>query len=256
MIRKLGSGSYSTVWLVSSKRYDRNQLLYSKLSDMFHSVPAYVALKVMAAKASIATTEVAVSEHPSTECNDHPNSGHVTRFLDHLKHEGPNDIHQCLVFEVMGLTAASFVEDLPENKPIAPGKPPRYPRWMAKTLLLHTLRGIALVHKNGIVHGDLQPGNLLFSVKDFQMLQPQQLEQQTAGTARPLKRVDRKVHLWTQKYLYRAPSLYEHVQLGQDLCVKLSDFGAGKSSLFRSDMVLKISGSPYMPASIFCHKPA
>ncbi|KAJ8105415.1 hypothetical protein OPT61_g10192 [Boeremia exigua] len=209
VIRKLGAGSYSTVWLVVSE-----------------SVPKYVAIKVMDAASSVATSELAISGHLSTVAKENPDSRHVTELLDHFKHKGPNGIHQCLVFEVMGSTATSLVEELPENKPMKPDVPQRYPKWMAKTLLLHTLRGLAYVHQRGIVHADVQPGNLLFSAKDIMTLEPQQLEQHTDRTVRPLHRIDGKIDHWAPRNLYEAPPLYEHVELGHDLCVKLSDFGA------------------------------
>jgi serine/threonine protein kinase len=66
----------------------------------------------------------------------------------------------------MGPSSASMVRELscnqtPERKYESPKK---YALPMVKRLLRHTLLGLEFLHENGIVHGDLNPGNLLFSV--------------------------------------------------------------------------------------------
>lgn len=38
---------------------------------------------------------------------------------------------------------------------------------MVKRILHHTLLGIEFLHANGVAHGDLQQGNLLFPVNDL-----------------------------------------------------------------------------------------
>lgn len=53
----------------------------------------------------------------------------------------------------------------------------RYPFWMAKSVIRQMLLGIDFLHKSGIVHGDLQPGNILFSVKDLSTLSEKELAQ-------------------------------------------------------------------------------
>ncbi|EKG15550.1 hypothetical protein MPH_07216, partial [Macrophomina phaseolina MS6] len=210
VIRKLGDGSYSTVWLAADLRKSH-----------------YVALKIMVAKASTSDTELAILAHLSQLAREDPKSQHVTTLLETFTHQGPNGIHRCLVFEPMGPTAASLVEELPENQPIMYGKPVRYPYWMARKILLHTLRGLAFLHQNGVVHGDVQPGNLLFAIDDISSVSEDQLKQDETSTAVPLQRVDGKVDKWAPKALYLKQSLHERVRLApEDLCVKLSDLGA------------------------------
>jgi serine/threonine protein kinase len=154
-------------------------------------------------------------------------SQHITSLLDAFQHEGPNGKHQCLVFEVMGETAASFVDELPENKPKMYGKVERYPKWIAQMILLHALRGLACLHRNGIVHGDIQPGNMLFSIQDVDEIKEDELMQDEAATAIPLPRLDGKMDRWAPKNLYLKQSLHDHVKLTPDLMVKLSDLGSG-----------------------------
>jgi non-specific serine/threonine protein kinase len=67
----------------------------------------------MIAKATSSKTELSILEKLSTVAAQDPDSQHVTVLLDEFLHEGPNGKHRCLVFEAMGATAASLVEELP-----------------------------------------------------------------------------------------------------------------------------------------------
>jgi serine/threonine protein kinase len=204
-------------------------IIHSALnSDLRHnSTPRYVALKIMIAKAASSATELFILEKISSVTSKDADSQHVTILLDAFQHEGPNGKHQCLVFEAMGATAASFVEELPENKPKMYGKVERYPKWVAHRILLHALRGLACLHRNGIVHGDIQPGNMLFSVQEIDRIKEDELVQDEAATAIPLQRLDGKMDRWAPKNLYLKQSLHDHVKLTPDLSVKLSDLGSG-----------------------------
>ena len=95
--------------------------------------------------------------------NGTPHGGkkHIMPLLDYFIEKGPNGEHGCLVFDVMGPNAASMVEYLPENLANNTGRSRRYPLWMAKSILRQVLLGIDFLHESGIVHGDLQAGNIL-----------------------------------------------------------------------------------------------
>jgi serine/threonine protein kinase len=182
----------------------------------------------MAAKASTENTEQLILAHLSKLAPKDPKAQHVAVLLDTFQHQGPNGVHLCLVFEPMGTTAASLVEELPENKPKKYGKPQRYPKWMAKKILLHALRGIAFLHQNGVVHGDVQPGNLLFSIQSIEDAKEDELKQDEASASIPLQRRDKKVDRWAPTNLHLKQPLYDRVRIGPDLCVKLSDLGSGE----------------------------
>jgi non-specific serine/threonine protein kinase len=94
--------------------------------------------------------------------------------------------------------------------------------------MLHALRGLDFLHRNGVVHSEFHPGNLLFSMEDISSVSEDKLRQDEASTAIPLHRVDGKTDRWAPTNLYLRQSLHEHVQLGPELCVKLSDLGGGK----------------------------
>jgi non-specific serine/threonine protein kinase len=182
----------------------------------------------MITKAASSATELSILEKLSSLASVDPKSQHVTVLLDEFQHEGPNGKHQCLVFEVMGATAASLVEELPKNKPKMYGKVSRYPKWVAKRILLHSLRGLAFLHRSGVVHGDMQPGNLLFSVQDIHTVEEDELKQDEQTTTILLRRLDRKIDKWAPKNLYLQQSLQDRVKLTPELLVKLSDLGSGE----------------------------
>lgn len=179
----------------------------------------------MIAKTASSVTELSILEKLTSVASKDPGSQHITTLLDTFQHGGPNGKHQCLVVEAMGATTASLVEELQKNKPKMYGKV--YPKWLAKKILLHTLRGLAFLHRNGIVHGDVQPGNLLFSVQSIDDVQEDELVQDKSATAIPLQRLDGKTDRWAPKVLYLKQPLHDRITLTPDLLVKLSDFGSG-----------------------------
>jgi serine/threonine protein kinase len=181
----------------------------------------------MVAKAVSSATELSILEKISSVASKDPDAQHITILLDEFQHEGPNGKHQCLVFEAMGASVASLVEELPENKPKVYGKVERYPKWMAKKILLHALRGLAFLHRNGVVHGDIQPGNILFSIQGIDNIKEDELVQDESTTAIPVKRLDGKMDRWAPKTLYLKQSLHDRIELTEELRVKLSDLGSG-----------------------------
>jgi serine/threonine protein kinase len=181
----------------------------------------------MVAKAVSSATELSILEKISSVASKDPDAQHITILLDEFQHEGPNGKHQCLVFEAMGASVASLVEELPENKPKMYGKVERYPKWMAKKILLHALRGLAFLHRNGVVHGDIQPGNILFSIQGIDNIKEDELVQDESTTAIPVKRLDGKMDRWAPKTLYLQQSLHDRIELNAELLVKLSDLGSG-----------------------------
>ncbi|OMP85157.1 SRSF protein kinase 2 [Diplodia seriata] len=239
VIRKLGEGAYSIVWLAVDTK-----------------TPRYVALKIMVAKASTTITELSILDHLSQRAPSDPNSQHVTTLLDTFTHTGPNGTHRCMVFEPMGITAASLVEELPENKPKTFGVRQRYPYWMAKKILRHALLSLAFLHSNGVVHGDVQPGNMLFAIDDLSSVAEDELKQDEASTSVQLRRVDGKEDRWAPKTLYIPQPLHDRVQLvPEHLHVKLSDLGACEP-LFSSPLPApsRTPTTPILTASSLLHR--
>ncbi|TGJ78138.1 hypothetical protein E0Z10_g10627 [Xylaria hypoxylon] len=159
VIRKLGEGSYSTVWLARDLRNNK-----------------YVAIKIAMSEISEPTNETVILRL----LNQAPGgSKHITQLLDEFNHHGPNGIHKCLVFEPMGPTVNTMVEELPpfKGKGRLPSLKIRYPYWMAKGILKQSLQALVFLHENGIAHGDFQPGNMLFTLRNINSKPEDELRQ-------------------------------------------------------------------------------
>ncbi|KAJ0158661.1 SRSF protein kinase 2 [Colletotrichum tanaceti] len=214
VIRKLGEGSYSTVWLARDLRNHR-----------------YVALKILVSKMSDSTTELRILRHiAETARSEAPQ--HVIQLLDDFQLSGPNGTHRVLVFEPMGASVNSMVEELPQFNPRKWGMKVRYPPPMARSILKQSLRAPAFLHRTGISHGDFQPGNLLFSVRDIGSTPEEVLRQAEDARARsvsPLvERRDGKQDRWAPRYLCVAQPLGEFTHYTRGFTVKLSDMGGGQ----------------------------
>jgi non-specific serine/threonine protein kinase len=111
----------------------------------------------------------------------------------------------------------------------------RYPTWMAKSILRQVLQGLVFLHEQGIVHGDIQPGNVLFSVRSLSSYTLEELEQDIndrEGISQPVERPDGKMDLWAPNYLVEPQSLADYAIIEPGFTVKLSDMGSGKYTTF------------------------
>lgn len=194
----------------------------------------YVAVKVLMAKNSLPASpcpEIDMARTLATSTAT--GSGHILKLLDTFQQDGPNGVHTCLIYEAMAGTVASLVTTFPGNFPV-PGKvfdyrPVRYEKWMGKRILKHTLLGLEFLHQHNVVHSDLQPGNLLFSPRPLDDVPETELTQSTEDkTTVPLRRKDGKEDKWGPRYLALGQSLHKYANLEQDMCIKISDLGAGK----------------------------
>ncbi|KAL2757766.1 hypothetical protein ACRALDRAFT_1061073 [Sodiomyces alcalophilus JCM 7366] len=210
VIRKLGEGSYSTVWLGRDLCNDR-----------------YVALKFLVSDIS-RPTEVQILRHIKNLAPvESPK--HITQLLDEFQHHGPNGIHSCLVFEPMGPSVNTMVEELPQFKPRKRGMNVRYPPPMAKSILKQSLLALEFLHDNGIAHGDFQPGNMLFTLHDIDSIPEDTIRQEEDVLARsispPVQRLDGKEDKWAPRYLCMAQPLVPYTNYAEGFKIKLSDMG-------------------------------
>ncbi|KAG6895657.1 hypothetical protein C0993_009333 [Termitomyces sp. T159_Od127] len=151
VVRKLGWGHFSTVWLAKDTKLAR-----------------HVALKVV--KSAARYTETALDEikllqrliTSSTPPPSHPGRSHVISFLDHFRHKGPNGTHVCMVFEVLGENLLGLIKRH-QNK----GVPIHLVRQIAKQVLL----GLDYMHRCcGVIHTDLKPENVLIAIDDVEAI--------------------------------------------------------------------------------------
>ena len=165
--------------------------------------------------------------HLSQKIGSDSTSAHVITLLDSFDHQGPNGTHLCLVLEVMGASVEAMIEELPQNSPMRFGHVSRYPKWMAKRVLTHMLRGIAFLHSRDVIHGDIQPGNLLFSASSLDSVSVEELEDD-GNHALTVKRLDRKTDKWAPRYVAISHPLLDYTDQDPGFTVKISDLGAGE----------------------------
>lgn len=225
ILRKLGYGSFSTVWLGKDRRCG-----------------VYVALKILIAdKDDVPQNEVTIFELLSKSPIEHPGRAHVITLRDVFEHSGPNGIHRCLVFDLMGPNAETMAEHLPLSITRDASRGPvdrSYPLWMAKSMLRQVLEGIDFMHQNGIAHGDVQPGNVLFALTNLPSAEDEGRLMQNmtttdpanhvpeVGISEPIRSLDRQADRWAPKYLAINQPLDNYVDLYPPrFLVKLSDLG-------------------------------
>lgn len=130
---------------------------------------------------------------------------YTTQLFDDFEHKGPNGIHKCLILEPMGPSVNSMVEALPQFNPRRLGMKVRYPPQMAKAILKQSLQSLAFLHRNGISHGDFQPGNILVALNDIDSIPEaallQERNEQAGLVSPPVQRLDGKLDRWAPEYL-------------------------------------------------------
>ncbi|GAW24788.1 hypothetical protein ANO14919_143820 [Xylariales sp. No.14919] len=211
VIRKLGNGSYSTVWLAR----DTTQ-------------GGYVALKIVVSGFPKSTNELQILDHVAQAAPAQA-AQYITRLLDSFEHQGPNGLHTCLVFEPMGPTVNTMVQELPQFKPRKFRMKIRYPPEMSRAILKQSLEALAFLHAQGIAHGDFQPGNMLFSLDDIDSKPEDLLRQEecveTGSISPPVQRLDGKEDLWAPRYLCVEQPLAAFTNYVNEIKIKLSDLG-------------------------------
>lgn len=187
---------------------------------------------------------------------------YITQLLGEFEHVGPNGTHKCLVFEPMGPSANTMVEELPQFKPRRQGMKIRYPPQMARSILKQSLQALAFLHGNGIAHGDFQPGNILFALRDIDS-QPedvllQEEDVQARSISPPVQRLDGKQDRWAPRYLCAAQPLAPFTPYAKDFKVKLSDIGGGQFPPFPWSLVMDVlyTHACLRLNSIFLYRPA
>ncbi|XP_050973365.1 SRSF protein kinase 1a isoform X1 [Labeo rohita] len=165
VIRKLGWGHFSTVWLawdIQGKRF--------------------VAMKVV--KSAEHYTETALDEIKllrsvrNTDPDD-PNREMVVQLLDDFKISGVNGTHVCMVFEVLGHHLLKWIiKSNYQGLPLP----------CVKSIIRQVLQGLDYLHtKCQIIHTDIKPENILMNVDELYVrrLAAEATEWQKAGAPPP-----------------------------------------------------------------------
>ncbi|OEJ83129.1 Protein kinase dsk1 [Hanseniaspora osmophila] len=149
LVRKLGWGHFSTVWLAKDLQNNFHVAMKIVRSNQVFTEAAVDEIKLLTAISSNMIT------NPQLE-----GSKHVLTLLDNFIHSGPNGDHVCMVFEVLGENLLALIKQY-EHK----GIPLVYVKQIAKQLLLC----LDFLHRYcGVIHTDIKPENILMEIGDVE----------------------------------------------------------------------------------------
>jgi len=137
VLRKLGWGHFSTVWLVLDNETQQYGAMKVQKSAKHYTEAAYDEITLLA----------------QIRDGDADDSKHCVRLLDHFDHTGPHGKHVCMVFEVLGENLLALIKRFDYR-----GIPIDVVRNLTKQMLI----GLDYLHRErDIIHTDFKPENVM-----------------------------------------------------------------------------------------------
>lgn len=149
LVRKLGWGHFSTVWLARDLQSLKNNHVAMKIvrSDRVYTEAALDEIKLL-------------KRVRSNFNDDQLGARYILRLLDNFVHTGPNGDHIVMVFEVLGENLLALIKKYEHR-----GIPMIYVKQISKQLLL----GLDYMHRQcGVIHTDIKPENVLMEIGDVE----------------------------------------------------------------------------------------
>ncbi|KAH9580108.1 Protein kinase domain [Trypanosoma melophagium] len=138
VVKKLGWGYFSTVWLVWDYTEKRYYAMKIQKSARHYTEAAYDEIKLLG--------DIMSADPDKTRC--------CARLNDYFEQTGPNGTHVCMVFDVYGEDLLSLIERYDYRGVPLP---------IVKCISRQILVGLEHVHSLEIIHTDLKPENVLLS---------------------------------------------------------------------------------------------
>ncbi|KAI0031640.1 kinase-like domain-containing protein [Vararia minispora EC-137] len=185
VVRKLGWGHFSTVWLAKDAKSNRHVALKIVKSAPRYTETALDEIKLLQRLITSSTPQPEPTPddpHPTpSPAQTHPGRSHVISFLDHFRHKGPNGTHVCMVFEVLGENLLGLIKRHQRK-----GVPEHLVKQIAKQILL----GLDYMHRCcGVIHTDLKPENVLICIDDVESIIQAELAASASASSPPTKLV-------------------------------------------------------------------
>lgn len=230
IVRKLGYGAFSTVWLAVDLRFLQLYVFINCRSDLA------VALKVLALGAS--RRELEIMQRMTEVAQSQPGLGeNVVKLLDFFEQPGINGYHLCLVMELMWQDITGFMQSYGNCK--AEVTVP-----LTQTIARQALQGLEFLKQCNVVHNgtddintsnitDLHLRNLLFKFgpsdmtlgellrKDKNSGEPENFGIYTLDDGRQVK--------YFQSHPLHGFGVGDQIRL-DDMIIKIADFGHGTLS--------------------------
>ncbi|RAL05375.1 putative serine-threonine protein kinase [Aspergillus ibericus CBS 121593] len=143
IIKKLGSGRYSTVWLVRDQEevsYKAVKILTPDCYDGNHDL-----------------FELEILKHLRTADPHHLGYQHIPILLDDFVNEGQQGRHVCLVMELMAVDMngfALFFDDI------------KNPNHIMKIITKQLLLALEYAHRSGVIYADIKQDIIMIKVRD------------------------------------------------------------------------------------------